>query len=92
VLANDSQTSDEQRIQLAFQKATSRSPDETERDVLQELLKESRAHFASQPTASDELLALGMSDAGGDLSRQELAAWTSVSRAILNMSETTTRN
>jgi hypothetical protein len=92
ILTNRPLTTDETRIDYAYRQAVSRLPDETERQILKELLAASREYYDKQSEASDEFLAIGMAKVGADLPRNELAAWTSVSRAILNMSETTTRN
>jgi hypothetical protein len=63
-----------------------------EQQVLTDLLKSSREFYESDAAAAEQLVAIGMSLAGADLPRVELAAWTSASRALLNMSELTTRN
>lgn len=83
---------DKLRIEFAYRLATSRSPNTTEADILSELLNASRDYYGTDPAKSDELLSIGMSKVGQDLPRAELAAWTTVSRAILNMGETITRN
>jgi hypothetical protein len=92
VLSNQGKADDNTRIQLAYQLATSRLPDETETVVLQNLLQVSRDYYGKDSVGSDELLSVGMSKAGKDLPKAELAAWTTVTRAILNTSETITRN
>jgi hypothetical protein len=92
ILTKQPMATDEKRIDYAYRQAVSRLPDETEKQILQGLLAASREYYEKQPDESDEFLAIGMAKVGADLPRKELAAWTSVSRAILNMSETTTRN
>jgi hypothetical protein len=92
ILTEQEYANDEQRIEFAYRLATSRLPDETETGVLGELLTASRDYYAKDSAKSDELLSIGMSKVGQDLPREELAAWTTVSRAILNMGETITRN
>jgi mono/diheme cytochrome c family protein len=92
ILTEHPTVSDSERIDLAFREAVSRLPNDRERQVIAELLKSSREVFSKTPDAAKSFIAIGMSPAGADMPRKELAAWTSASRAILNMSETTTRN
>jgi hypothetical protein len=92
ILTDQKYANDEQRIEFAYRLATSRLPDETESAVLEKLLTASRDYYGNDSAKSDELLSIGMSKIGQDLPRAELAAWTTVSRAILNMGETITRN
>lgn len=80
------------RIDHAFLEATSRKPDDYERKVLEKLLGEARREFRSDPDAAKKLLATGISPQASDLDAADLAAWTTVCRAILNLSETVTRN
>lgn len=92
ILSEHPAASDAERIDFAFRETISRLPSDTERQVVAELLKSSREVYAKEPNAAKSFVAIGMSPVGTDLPRDELAAWTSASRAILNMSETTTRN
>ncbi|HEY2841947.1 MAG TPA: hypothetical protein VGJ26_22500, partial [Pirellulales bacterium] len=59
--------------------------------LLAALYEKHRAQFVADPAAADQLLATGEWPAPKDLERAELAAWTSVTRAILNLHETITR-
>jgi hypothetical protein len=63
-----------------------------ERRALAELLSRSREEYRAQPAAARELIASGQAAVADDLDPVELAAWTSVARAILNLNETITRN
>jgi hypothetical protein len=92
ILSEAPAASDNERINLAFRETVSRLPDDIERQAIAELLKASREVYAKDPDAARSFLSIGMAKAGADLSRDELAAWTSASRAILNVSEVTTRN
>jgi hypothetical protein len=92
ILAEQEYANDKQRIEFAYRLATSRLPDDTESDVLEKLLSAGREYYGKDTAQSDELLSIGMSKAGENLPPAELAAWTTVSRAILNMGETITRN
>ena len=57
------------------------------RDVLAQLLKSQREHFKSHPEDAENLLSVGISEVPEDLDVSELAAWTSVARAIFNKHE-----
>lgn len=92
ILSHDAALTDNERIEFAFRQAVSRLPDDRQQQILVDLLNESRSYFAANPADNEELLKVGKSPVGNDLSPAELAAWTMVSRAVLNMSETTTRN
>jgi len=80
------------RIRWAFRVATSRTPDADEVAVLKSLLTQHRAQFAAEPSDADRLMSVGQSPAAKDIDPVELAAWTSVARALLNLNETITRN
>ena len=82
---------DEDRLEFAYKLAVSRKPDARESELLLELLDENRRLYAETPERANELLNVGLADVP-EMNRVELAAWTNVARAILNMSETTTRN
>ena len=75
-----------------FRQAVSRTPDETERALLAELLEAGRRQFRDEPNAASALLAVGQKPANADLDPIELAAWTCLTRAVFNLSETITRN
>ena len=83
---------DEERIAWAWQQATSRAPDDREIAVLLELLIADRAHFQSEPDAAARLAKSGQLRWPNDVPLAELAAWTGVARAVLNLHETVTRN
>ena len=83
---------DESRIVFAFRLATSRTPDEAEQSVLLGLLADARRDFSQDEAAAAKLLAVGITPKSGNVPPRELAAWTTVTRALLNLSETTTRN
>lgn len=87
----------ESRLRFAFKIALSREPDGEELAALQELLAVTRADYASNTVAVSELLAVGLKPVdselvGESIDRVELASWTAIARAILNLNETVTRN
>ncbi len=79
------------RIAWAFRLATSRKPTAQETGVLQELLRKQLAAFRRDRKAALQLLRVGESPFDPRLDVAELAAWTTVASAILNLDETITR-
>lgn len=84
--------SDQQRIKSLFRAATSRAPDAEETAVLERLLAQARQAYADHPQQASQLLAVGLWQPAIDVEPSEWAAWTSLARAVLNLSETYTRN
>lgn len=83
---------DDERLDFAFQTAASRTPDVRERTILMDLLRQSRTEFlANRDDAAGKLLATGLAPQSKDQPSSEVAAWTMVARALLNLSETVTR-
>lgn len=80
------------QINLAFQRTLSRQPTGEERKILTALYRKSMSRFKADPTAAKELLAAGEAPRPGNLQPVTLAAMTTVTRAILNLHETITRN
>ena len=81
-----------ERLEFAFRHALSRSPDDEERRLLGQLFTKTQAEYESNPKATSELLSVGVAPVPDDLDAVELASWTAVTRAILNLSEAITRN
>ena len=79
-------------IGWAFLRAVSRPPTAAERRVLENLRRSSLAQFRRSPGDAENLIHMGESAAPANLKPVELAAMTTVARAILNMHETITRN
>jgi uncharacterized protein DUF1549/uncharacterized protein DUF1553/cytochrome c len=90
ILADGGQT-DAARIAWAFERATSRKPKAEEVAVLSEVLEKHRKEFAAAPEEAKKLLAVGDAPVSKDVAPDELAAWTSVCRVMLNLHETMTR-
>jgi len=82
--------SDADRIERAFRIVLSRSPNANEQTALQSLLQSSRREYKQQPKLANSVLSIGEATHETE-SPIELAAWMTVSRAILNLSEATTR-
>jgi hypothetical protein len=88
---HDGGSDDRDRIRWAFERATSRYPRPEEAQVLLEVLQKHRAVYAQKPEEAKRLLTVGAFPADKDIKPEELAAWTSVCRVILNLHETITR-
>ncbi len=78
---------DAERLDFAFQEAFSRKADPREQEVLLELLEQQRQYFEADRSQAAELLETGISKVPPDLETTELAAWTTVARALLNKHE-----
>lgn len=92
VLEQSSAKNDRAKIAWAWQVVVGREPVNDELAELQNLLDEHRSHYKSDKASADALLSVGISPRPKDVDVGELAAWTSVSRVLLNLSETITRN
>ncbi len=80
------------RLRWAFRQVVSRPPLPDEQSVLSELYQKHRTEYGADPQAAKELLAVGQAAVPEGVELAELAAWTSVARALLNLHETVTRN
>ena len=80
------------RIDYAVREALQRKATPDEQRILSGLLQQHLQHYQANPKDADALLKVGERPAAAELSRTELAAWTSVTRAIMNLHETITRN
>lgn len=79
------------RIEFLHRTAVSRSPDDFVMAELQSVYYQQRAYFKADAAAAEEFVSVGNSSRNEEIDVVELAAWTSVARVILNLSETTTR-
>ncbi|MEL7500502.1 MAG: PSD1 and planctomycete cytochrome C domain-containing protein [Planctomycetota bacterium] len=87
---NEFQT-DAQRLDFMFRKVVVRAPRASEQKVLLTALERTRKQFAENPEAAKALIENGMSQPDTNIEPVELASWTSVGLAILNLDETLTR-
>ena len=85
---------DADKIDFAFRRAVSRAPNKDERDELLALLEKERQHIADGWVNPNEL-ATGKSELAANLpagiTPTQLAAYTVVSRVLLNLDETMTK-
>ncbi len=87
----ESHGADAARIQYGFRLATGRAPSTKEAATLRHLLVNERDTYATKPDNAEKLLAVGFTKSDTRLKRPELAAWTVVASAILNLDETITK-
>ena len=86
-----SEASEPERIEQAFQWALTRMPTKQEMKVLVDLLAEQRIRYQEDEASALIFVQTGEKPLNPDRSVVELAAWTSVTRALLNLYETTAR-
>jgi hypothetical protein len=79
------------RIAFAFRLVTARVPTSQEIKILRDLAQTQSAEYKTQPKAADQLLHVGESNTDPKLNATELAAWTMVASAILNLDEAITK-
>lgn len=91
-LLAEAEITDEERLGIAFRQAISRQPDSEELDILKRLLMNQRQLYEATAENAQALLEVGLSNVDSKFAPAELAAWTTVARAILNLNETFTRN
>ena len=85
-----SQTSE--RIEWVYRSTLARPPSEQESVVLNGLYLTHLDRYREDKTAAEKLLSVGEYTVAEDIAQAELAAWTSVARAILNLHEMITRS
>ncbi len=79
------------RIRLAFQLAAARQPQAAESKLLAQLAQSQLAVYRKDAALAAKLLALGETKPDPALPPAELAAWTTVTSAILNLDEVITK-
>jgi hypothetical protein len=79
-------------VDEAFLLAEDRAPSPEERRILETLYRDSLKQFRSDKKAADALLSVGEAPRPSNIPAADLAAMTTVTRAILNLHETITRN
>ena len=79
--------SDRERVEWAFKEAFSRGAQPEEADVVLTLLESRRGQFRKDAAGAEQLLKTGISRPVPGAKKGELAAWTSVGRALFNKHE-----
>ena len=80
-----------ERINWAYQSALSRLPQLKELELMNALYEKHQSEFTGNLEAAEALVTTGETAATEAVEPNELAAWTSVARVILNLHETITR-
>ena len=80
-----------ERINWAYQWALSRLPQPKELELMNALYEKHQSEFTGNLEAAEALVTTGETAATEAVEPNELAAWTSVARVILNLHETITR-
>ena len=79
------------RLDFLFRWAIERKPDSRERDLLLREEQSILAEFRRDNEAARKLLSIGETKPSPEIDPAELAAWTTITRTILNMDETITK-
>ncbi len=90
-VVEDGGAADAERMDYAFRRALTRRPSAAERNELLALLEAQRARIRSGSLDAWPLIAEDRGSALSAAQAGELAAWTAVSRVLLNLDETITR-
>ncbi|MDA1052273.1 MAG: PSD1 and planctomycete cytochrome C domain-containing protein [Planctomycetota bacterium] len=87
----DGGDNEQERLDYAFRQVLGRSPSVEEQSVLVPLYEKHFAEYTVEQEAASQLLQVGELPTPENMNSAELAAWTSVSRVVLNLHETITR-
>ena len=79
------------RLRWTYERALARAPREEEARIAGDLLQRHGTQYRADPRSARRLVGAGLAPVPRDLDVVELAAWTSVARAILNLPEVITR-
>ena len=81
----------EGRLEFAFRLATSRTPDDEEKRILQRTFNKMLAAYRVDEEGARSFLAIGASTSDPSIAVSELAAYTAIANMILNMDEVITK-
>ena len=90
IIRNGGLTFDEQ-LNWAFRQALLRDVKTAERESLSNIYQQHQVSYAEDPESARKLVSIGAYPVPSDLDAVELAAWTSVTRVLLNLHETISR-
>jgi hypothetical protein len=80
------------QLDWAYQRALNRTPEKEERRILADLYRKNLVRFRQRAEDARSLIAVGEAPLAPEIRAAELAAMTTVARAILNLDEAITRN
>ena len=81
----------DRRMEWAFLRALGRMPESEERRILADLYRKSLTQFRADPASARQFVRTGDAPVSQTIPSADLAAMTTVARAILNLNETITR-
>jgi len=84
--------SPDSKIDFLFRLATARRPTDREHAILMALLRDQERKYREDSKAAEQLLNVGESALNSKLPKDQLAAWTTMASAVLNLDEAVTRN
>jgi hypothetical protein len=84
-------TSVNEKMTFAFRTVLTRSPKDAELQILRKMFDEQLVVYQNDRNAAEKLLKVGESPRDDKLDLAELAAWTMIASALLNLDETVTR-
>jgi hypothetical protein len=79
------------RIAYGFRRVTARSPSTREVRILRDLARAQMESYKARPEEAAKLVSVGESIPAAGIDRTELAAWTMVASAIMNLDEAITK-
>ena len=80
------------RLEFAWKTALSRTPDLEERNILGLLYNAAKKEYSAESAEAAALGSVGQAPKAEGVDPSELAVWTTMARAILNLGETNNRN
>ncbi|MGJ8695828.1 MAG: PSD1 and planctomycete cytochrome C domain-containing protein [Verrucomicrobiaceae bacterium] len=92
LVINKSKYQTRSRLDYAFFIVLNREATDAEIETLGKLHNFAHADFKKNRNSATALVSIGQTKPQADLDHVELATWTTIARALLNLSETTTRN
>ena len=83
---------DRAKLRYAYRRSLAREATDEELQVLEQLLAKHRDHYQNHESEAAALESNGLWQTPEGVDLVELASWTNVARAVLNLHETITRN
>jgi hypothetical protein len=80
-----------EKLAFAYERVLSRAPTQRESEIMLRLYENTRAKYAADKKAAESLTSIGLEPPDKSCDLAELAAWTVVSNALLNLDETLTK-
>ncbi|MCH7686073.1 MAG: DUF1553 domain-containing protein, partial [Planctomycetes bacterium] len=81
----------DEKLAFAFRSTLARLPDQTERQILEQIYTKQLAKYQANTQAAADIIQHGEYPVPSDLAVPQLAAWSTVANVLLNLDETITR-